>query len=203
MVFGQPSNLPDVMSAMPGIHAECVGQRYCLIRLRMKIRKGILTVGHRVKESCPAIMDPVEDLQRRLEGCQTGIRQFRPIPFVIRFDRRRLFGQRQSKSDVAIGVAVRQMVNDLPHRPVSILSVQHRLRKSRHGFSQLGRRHCDDFDECPSSIGPQVRFEHMFADWVLRSVHEEFQCDVLSKNHEQILAARSFRSPSTAHDKIV
>src|SRR5437879_13715485 len=69
--------------------------------------------GERTPEPNPPIMKSIEKRERHIDRTGLCVRQLRPEIFVIRFNGWLLFGERETKTDVCIEVAVRDVVYDL------------------------------------------------------------------------------------------
>lgn len=103
---------------------------------------------NRFEQSHPTIMQHLEHGERRLDRRGPTVVELRPSRFVIRFDRRRVFGQRPLESDVRVRVTVGDMVHDLPNGPAvgTIRRVELRIVETANGGAQFRRRRGDRID---------------------------------------------------------
>jgi hypothetical protein len=104
--------------------------------------------GERTPEPNPPIMKCIEQREGHIDGTGLCVRQLRPEIFVIRFNGWLLFGERETKTDVRIEVAVRDMVNNLANGPstFAIRRVQLRGREATRGGAKAGRSLGNNFD---------------------------------------------------------
>src|SRR5262249_49018270 len=91
-------------------------------------------------------------------GARVG--QGGPAALVVGFDRRPVFGQGPLEADVAIHVAVGEVVDDLPDGPVPVAGIELFLGQAGHGLAQGGRGLGDGGDELVPPCGAVVFLQH-------------------------------------------
>src|SRR5687768_9279231 len=106
------------MPRMPRIKLHVRVERELLLHLWMKKRSRELLRCQRAVDSLPACVHVVENRERGLDG-QRGVGKARPCRLIVRLDRRPILSQRKLQPDEPVHMAVRDMVNDLPHGPTA------------------------------------------------------------------------------------
>ena len=100
------------------------------------------------------------------------IGEIRPSDLVVRLDCWVILCQGKLEPDVGVEVTVRQMVDDLPHRPTagSGCCLYLNGRQPRDARSKSGRCRGDLFDPLAASFVRGLALEAELANWVRKSV---------------------------------
>jgi len=103
----------------------------------------------RTKQPRPAFMQRIQQGQRYVGRGVFGVLQFRPARFFVRFDRRLLLRECQTKAYIRIHVAIGNVMRHLPHGPaafavrrVQLLFGQALYRGAQFGGRLRDRRNC-------------------------------------------------------------
>src|SRR5882672_4281165 len=98
-------------------------------------------------------MERFEQYERSLDRCGTRISELRPFVFRVRFYGGNRFSERQLEAHVGVHVAVRQVMNQLPHCPpaVPVGSIELRFAQSLH----CGAKLCGGFRNLMDCFLPQ------------------------------------------------
>src|SRR6185503_14008011 len=148
VLLPQSGDVRRVMTAMPRVEIEQVGQRHRPVfrvhdfaRERRRIE--------RPQEVDPARVDVLDQRQRYGDRGRLAIDGLGPQLLVVRLDRRIVLGHAQLEADVRVHVAVRDVVHDLPRRPsaVAVWRIKLLLGQSLHRGREAGRGRGDLVDE--------------------------------------------------------
>ena len=105
-----------MMTAMPRIELQQpVEVSRAMFGMAKRPRK--ISRLQRPEKHHPPLMKRLEQLQRKPNGRCARVEQLSPQMFFVRLDRRLVFGEGKPEPNVRIDVAVRQMMDNLPHRP--------------------------------------------------------------------------------------
>ena len=129
---------------------------------------GELGVGQGPKQFHPAEVEVFEESERVLHRRGYGVRQFRPRGLVVRFDDRLGFGERQPETDVAVQVAVGDVVYYLADGPPAraVRRVELRLPEPRDRVTKRRRSGGELVDQHRAGFGGNGLGEIEFADGV-------------------------------------
>src|SRR5438477_12798980 len=106
----------DVMATVPGIKSQSLIQTK---ESHLGMTKRLLPVVRlqRSEQKSPALVQRFQQGQRDFNGRYPAVGQFRPAVLSIRLDSGFIFCQSELEADVAVQMAVGNVVNDLAHRP--------------------------------------------------------------------------------------
>ena len=106
-----------MMASMPGVQAQHLLQRQNPSVLRMPEAASEIGRIHRAQYSHPTKVKRVEQLQRYFDWNPPRICELGPRGFVVRLDRRLVFGERELEAGVGVEMAVGYVMYDLFHGP--------------------------------------------------------------------------------------
>src|SRR5215469_4168498 len=105
--------------AMPGVEEQHPVERsHTMVGVPEGTRKFLRLYG--AEKDYPAFVQWFEQPQRNVDRRTRRVFQFCPSTFLVWLDGRLCFGQCQATTHVGIHVAVRDVVNNLPHRPAAV-----------------------------------------------------------------------------------
>src|SRR5438876_5926252 len=116
--FSQFGNVRHVMASVPGIQGKVLFQWHDS-ELRVPECPLPFFGFHRAQDAHKAIVQRFQQCERDFQRRGLAVRQLRPAILHVRFDRRLVLGERQLETDVCVHVALRHMVDNLPHRPAA------------------------------------------------------------------------------------
>ena len=121
----------------------------------MAERSRPLIAWHASKQLHPAGVQGFEQEQRDADWCTCHFWRERPGALIVRPDRRVRLRQRQLQSRVGVEVTLRDVVDDLAHRPsaIAIRRVELCRREALDGRVQLGWRRGDGVDRRLQGLG--------------------------------------------------
>src|SRR5512135_3183626 len=112
-------------------------------------RSGEILRLHGAEEYDPAVMETLQQRQRRFDGCRSPICHLRPEILIVWFDRRLLLRDSQFEADVGIHMTVGNVMCDLTACPsaFTIGDVELLIGQSADGLAKLCGRFCDLLDQ--------------------------------------------------------
>src|SRR5438067_13564808 len=116
----------------------------------------------------PALVDRLEQDERRLNSRESRVRELCPALLVIRFNGRLIFRECQFGTNERVHVAVGNMMRDLPHRPSArtIRRIKLLRRESAQSLAHSGRNLLDCVDRRFALLLSERTCISEFADWI-------------------------------------
>src|SRR5207244_5908435 len=106
----------------------------------------------------PALVESLEEGQRRANVSVAGILQCRPASFIVGLDGRHVLGQGPLETNVTVDMAVREVMDDLANGPFLVARIEVDLSQPRDGLAEkLGGR-LDGRDEFSSAAAVLMWF---------------------------------------------
>ena len=112
-------------------------------------------VGEGREQEDPAGVESFEKLKRKTGRCVFGVGEFGPGFFAVGFDERRIFGEGEAETRVAVQVAIGDVVEELTHGPAvrAIGCVELPIVKAVGGFSEARGKRLQGGDPLGSGLG--------------------------------------------------
>src|SRR5438128_6961345 len=115
--FSQFGNVRHVMASVPGIERKVLFQWHDS-ELRV-LECSLPLFGFHRAQCAQSDRAAIPVMRARLPAAWIGSQPIAPSDPHVRFDRRLVLGERQLETDVCVHVALRHMVDNLPHRPAT------------------------------------------------------------------------------------
>jgi hypothetical protein len=113
-----------MMPAVPRVIAQRRPEADGLAGFRVNKNTGKLFTGHGSQQLAPAGMHSIKERQWFFDVSSARIDQRGPSSFIVGLNGWPIFGQRPLEANVTIHMAIGQMMNDLPNRPISISGIK-------------------------------------------------------------------------------
>jgi hypothetical protein len=120
-------------------------------------------------------MDRIVESQCRINLAAERVFEHSATPFVVGLDCGHIFGQRPLEPDVAVNVAIGQVMHDLSDGPILVARIELFFAQPLHRPMQSGWGRFDLSDEIFALVGARICRGNEGAGWVaggLESYHE-------------------------------